>query len=305
MMIKIALGLLLLSQGAFAASFDCTKANQPIEKAICNDSKISELDSQLSINYKNRLKNHSVEAQTYIKETQRQWNKYIQKECKSENKKDYDNYCLSSLYTSRINELGNVKKVGDTIVYTKNHKVFNNTYEQFDSTKSFYVTINKEIEQIVKSREDFDTESHYESSIVIDQISPKIYRVTNHEEGVGAYPWSINSYFYYDRLKENKLSVFDFFKKDKLNELSQDIYKDLINQSKNDKEMNQCIESVNSQTINSILTNFNTVTFHKGTFSLSLDLAHVCGAFDFYESVNLSGVLNKYTTDYFKSEFKK
>jgi uncharacterized protein len=43
---------LTLAIGVEAASFDCGKASTPVEKSICANTKLSELDSQLMQSYK-------------------------------------------------------------------------------------------------------------------------------------------------------------------------------------------------------------------------------------------------------------
>ena len=47
----------MLALGAQAASFDCAKASSLVEKVICAESRLSELDQQLAISYKETLAN--------------------------------------------------------------------------------------------------------------------------------------------------------------------------------------------------------------------------------------------------------
>ena len=51
-----AAGIFLLSGSAQAASFDCAKAAQPDEEAICQDPFLSELDVQMATLYGVRMK---------------------------------------------------------------------------------------------------------------------------------------------------------------------------------------------------------------------------------------------------------
>lgn len=56
---------ILIPTICFAASFDCTKAKSPVEKAICSDAELGKLDEDLSKVYKDALKEHPVE--NYVK----------------------------------------------------------------------------------------------------------------------------------------------------------------------------------------------------------------------------------------------
>ena len=49
---KLVLGLVLFTPSVFAASFDCNKAASFIEKAICGNERISNLDDELAVNFK-------------------------------------------------------------------------------------------------------------------------------------------------------------------------------------------------------------------------------------------------------------
>ena len=84
------LGSCLLFNTAFAASFDCTKANTWIEKTICSNPELSQLDDKMATTYKAELasadnedynQNHSVST----KNAQRQWLKFQRNTCKSKN----------------------------------------------------------------------------------------------------------------------------------------------------------------------------------------------------------------------------
>ncbi|HGH2760676.1 TPA: lysozyme inhibitor LprI family protein [Salmonella enterica subsp. enterica serovar Kottbus] len=64
--------LLVASQAAFAASFDCQKASTEIEHKICDNERLSKLDEQLSSTYSIALKANPGDADT-LKTVQRQW----------------------------------------------------------------------------------------------------------------------------------------------------------------------------------------------------------------------------------------
>lgn len=94
---KIFLLLILLIDSNFvlAAGFDCTKASNTVEKLVCSDKKLSQLDDELTDVYKQAVKNSPE-----LKKEQINWLKTVRK-CK-----DID--CITNLYDSRLLELGSL-----------------------------------------------------------------------------------------------------------------------------------------------------------------------------------------------------
>lgn len=70
--------LLLFSSNVFAASFDCKKAQSPVEKLICSDPKISSLDEKLARDYKSAIQ--STGGNELIAE-QRKWIIEVRNKC--------------------------------------------------------------------------------------------------------------------------------------------------------------------------------------------------------------------------------
>lgn len=79
-----------------AASFDWAKAKTEIEKQICSNTKLSELDDKLTALYNKVLAQSPVPEDT--KEQQREWVKGSRNVCK-------DAACLERAYASRISDL--------------------------------------------------------------------------------------------------------------------------------------------------------------------------------------------------------
>ncbi len=79
-----------------SSSFDCAKATTKIEKVICANPKLSELDEKLSALYKKALELSPVPEDS--KEQQRAWVKGWRDTCK-------DAACLERAYVSRISDL--------------------------------------------------------------------------------------------------------------------------------------------------------------------------------------------------------
>ncbi len=91
------------AQSAQAASFDCGKAQTKVEKLICSDSSIGELDDEMSTAYQWALM-RAKDKQKVI-EAQRRWLK-ARDACKE------DSACLWNAYPTRIRELEALVKTG-------------------------------------------------------------------------------------------------------------------------------------------------------------------------------------------------
>jgi uncharacterized protein YecT (DUF1311 family) len=89
----------LLSTQAIAASFDCNKATTWVEKSVCSDAELSQLDEELAKAYHDALASLSPEGQKETKQYQRQWLKKIS----SYNMIDKDS--LKDHYKDRIKQL--------------------------------------------------------------------------------------------------------------------------------------------------------------------------------------------------------
>lgn len=99
--ILTAIALTIASFSAQAASFDCSKASSKVEKLICSDSLVSELDSSLNKVYS------AIEEKPV--EDQRAWIKNVRN-------KQTTIEGLAYVYASRIEELVNNEKYAYTVV---------------------------------------------------------------------------------------------------------------------------------------------------------------------------------------------
>jgi uncharacterized protein len=91
----IIFGWMLLGCAAYAASFDCTKAQSKVEHLICDNTSISKLDEELNAAYKTALQDEK-QADS-IKQAQKQWMK--------ERNGCVDADCVRSAYEARLHEL--------------------------------------------------------------------------------------------------------------------------------------------------------------------------------------------------------
>lgn len=70
--------LLLFSSNVYAASFDCKKAQSPVEKLICSDPKISSLDEKLARDYKSAMQSR---GSNQLIAGQRKWIIEVRNQC--------------------------------------------------------------------------------------------------------------------------------------------------------------------------------------------------------------------------------
>ncbi len=105
-MLKL-LSLLIITSAVLshaAPSFDCKKAIAPIEKAICADPKLSELDRQIADAYTAVLATASEAEKAAVKSEQQTFNKERTGVCK-----DLKVECLKALFEKRLSALSSPK----------------------------------------------------------------------------------------------------------------------------------------------------------------------------------------------------
>ncbi len=93
--------VLLASAAAHGASFDCSKARTPVEKAICADPHLSSLDDQMAQAYRDAL-NKADEAYPALRQDQRAWLKGLNAGCSGA----AIGACIEKRETERIQALG-------------------------------------------------------------------------------------------------------------------------------------------------------------------------------------------------------
>jgi len=113
-----------LSMVATAASFDCNKARSKVEKSICNDKELGELDAQLALAYKKAMKEHPLPS--YVKARQRDWLK-LNSFCDPKNFQ----ICLKKNYKERLGHLQ-----PENIIIYSNTRQF--SYEGGDAVAEFW-----------------------------------------------------------------------------------------------------------------------------------------------------------------------
>ncbi|WEJ58135.1 DUF3298 domain-containing protein [Devosia sp. FJ2-5-3] len=107
-----ALGLLVATAPARAASFDCAKASTPFEHAICDNPELSTADERLARTYQTAIGGLSESVASAMRTGQRTWLDYARRACTRDAEPltsgSYDERgvsCLVSLFTSRARVL--------------------------------------------------------------------------------------------------------------------------------------------------------------------------------------------------------
>lgn len=87
--------LLVFSMTAAAASFDCTKAASGVEKKVCVNPDLSQLDDALGGAYREALTAVAQTSKPTLIKEQRDWIRYVRNVCDNDT-------CLTEAYRSRI-----------------------------------------------------------------------------------------------------------------------------------------------------------------------------------------------------------
>lgn len=92
------IALLLIANGSisYGASFDCVKASIKVERMICNNRQISDLDERLTRTYEERLQD--LKNSKPLREQQRVWLHQVRNRC-------HDVRCLKVVYEKRLSQL--------------------------------------------------------------------------------------------------------------------------------------------------------------------------------------------------------
>ena len=87
---------------ATAASFDCGKALTVQEKAICADSKLSQLDEDTAAAYTRLRAQLTPAGAAKVQQDQREWLAWLQQTCPDRNDPQRLHLCLSEAYSTRF-----------------------------------------------------------------------------------------------------------------------------------------------------------------------------------------------------------
>jgi uncharacterized protein len=88
----------VVDEKPISPAFDCAKASSDVEKMICGDSKLANLDNELSTGYKTVYGSAKPDDQARMKKEQNNWLKTVRNICK-------DKSCVVGAYEVRMHVL--------------------------------------------------------------------------------------------------------------------------------------------------------------------------------------------------------
>ena len=245
----LVLGLLLFAFtcGAQAASFDCKKAQSKIEKAICDNPKISKLDEELAGNYQAAKSMLSADAQKILVTGQRSWVKFLSASCFTDFQakpasKEGAAQCLDTEYKDRVTDLKSTGSViggfrtyhyfeGDFKAYPKEEKIAFNRINVvlIDDNSDNANAINAEIKAAAgKAGIEKDSTAAFKSdvSISLTNLSADMILVTRIESSSGgAHPNDYIGVKYFSKEHKRFLKVGDVFSNSKWKAVAEQIAK--------------------------------------------------------------------------------
>ena len=147
----------------YAASFDCTKASSGVEQRVCSNKELSELDKQLSSEYKKALK--IAKNPSGLRQSQKEWLEKRRDGCNDPAGEVHAgiDYCLKPTYQNRIVELRALSTPLERVlgVYTKRNPSCSLAPDPNNGTRNIQVCdgFNEDRISVQKDRTDaFDIE---------------------------------------------------------------------------------------------------------------------------------------------------
>ncbi len=108
--VTVLLAYTTISRAKINPSFNCDKASQPVEYAICSNENLANLDKKMALAYKAKRKSLSKPDRKNLKKEQKRWIKSRVLIC-NVSKSNHENIktisCLINSYAKRISELQN------------------------------------------------------------------------------------------------------------------------------------------------------------------------------------------------------
>lgn len=219
----------LWSGAGVAASFDCKQAKSNMEKAICENTQLSQLDEKLAFEYKAARSKLSLESSQALVKSQQSWLRFTSTYCfidmdASPASSDDAKNCLVSAFQERVKDLERTgNKIGEFKTYTaidhhiqiaKEQKTVYTIERKFMQVDDATPSGNR-LNEFLKFKDQADlpdgrgTES-YDTRVT--QIAPDwFYKQVSSEIFTGAYPTSDTECGMYSISKEMPLKISDVF----------------------------------------------------------------------------------------------
>lgn len=168
----LALSLLPVSMELLAAGFDCSKASSPVEKTICSDNNLSELDSRLSRLYLDTLAALSDPDAKQVKAVQKTW--LVQRNSCSSSQ------CLNERYSERLDALNRIYQ--QTLYADKDVEVTSAIEQSYDNAASIVIRFSVPVDR------NADFRSHLEVSTDKEKL-PADNWLINDDGFLAVYPF--------------------------------------------------------------------------------------------------------------------
>jgi len=118
--------LMLGQRPSMAASFDCSKATQPLDQHICHNAELSHMDEDLAASYGKAKAALSPDGQKLLQESQRDWLAFAHRICKTrldaktaKAVQQTADECLQTEYQERQDDLGSMVSVVNGITFQR------------------------------------------------------------------------------------------------------------------------------------------------------------------------------------------
>jgi uncharacterized protein len=240
--------LLVTHEGALAASFDCTKAQSKMERAICANPTLSVLDEKLAAAYKSARATLSPDAAKTLGTGQLSWLKFTSESCfiDREAKPVSDaGDCLQGAYEKRISQLSETGKLINGFksyvvidnafkAFADNVGVEERAYIQLDDSAPIAATLNR----ILKvgggdkaSIEDDSAGTRSAVTVSLEAVSPDILQITEYSEVDlgGVHPDEGVQYRYFSKSLNRELTLGDIFSSDEWKGAAKTISQEALN----------------------------------------------------------------------------
>jgi uncharacterized protein len=229
-MIRIVILLMSVwTTAGFAASFDCSKARSSMEKAICGNSQLSQLDEELASVYKNARLKLSPTSNNILVTGQRSWLRFNSTYCFIDTNAGLvpmpeATRCLIDAYQDRIKDLtktGEILGPFKTFTAIDHHirvtkekeavYIVKRTFTQVDDVTPEGKILNNYLS--FKEKADLPDERGTESyDVTLKKISPDwLYKQVFSEIMTGAYPTSDTECGLFSVKQSRSLKISDIF----------------------------------------------------------------------------------------------
>jgi uncharacterized protein len=282
---------------AYAASFDCITARSSVEKAVCINFELGKMDEKLMLSYKALARHLSSKGNEKLRVNEANWISSLEADCNEMvyNKISKDlSACLINKYEMRLeilNKLSIPIEGNYRYIVTTNYPKAE--YELLDGRTKLATFINQDVISFVKSNK---TDKQIEVYSNITQLSSKVIAIEKHADyNSGAYPDFSNVYSYIDPISVRKLTYLNFFKKEKLSNLSEAIFQAHRREGSENESSIDCYKLTRKKDFKKLIRDISAINITPTGIMLRTSAPHVCGPAQLIE-INIE-IIKPYITE--------